>query len=307
MWPFKKQQDSSPYAEGPDRLELALGNRDWPAVRDILTASDPERLMFRLRWLSHHQGLEEWIPDVVRAEPDATLPRLVYGARAISWAWEARGNGGSETVGQDQWKIWFDRLKLAENCLDKVVDRAPDCAEAWHYLVILGRARQLPLAEQWRRFDRLIAIDPTHFYGHEQMLENLMPKWSGSTEAMFDFARTRAAACPGTDIPLLVAKAHLEHRRSAGGAGYLRRNEVAGEIYAAAHNSFWHDDYQRSRATPQVWNHFAYGLTMGRYYREACAVYDLIGDDFVRTAPWNSTERFLELRDRARDRADDLI
>ena len=90
-----------------------------------------------------------------------------------------------------------------------------------------------------------------------------------------------------------------------GGNEYLRRTEVAGEIYAAAHNSLWHDDYQASLLSPMVWNHFAYRLTVGRYFREACGIYDLIGDDWVRTVPWRSVERFVELRDRARDEADD--
>lgn len=202
--------------------------------------------------------------------------------------------------------MWFQRLRLAEDCLDEVLDRDPKCAEAWHQKIILGRARQLPMEERWRRFNKLIELDPHHLFGHEQMLENLMPKWSGSTEAMFDFARTRAAACPATHIPVLVAQAHLEHRWSEENEGdYLRRKDIAGEIYAAAHASFWHDDYPVSLLTPVLWNQFAYALTRGRYFREACHIYDSIGDDWVRLHPWRSVERFLELREWAREEADD--
>ncbi|GIF03723.1 hypothetical protein [Actinoplanes siamensis] len=313
MWSFKKRPDdvlkinNYLYDPGAERLDQALGERDWPTIRDILTTAAPEQLMYYMDFVASAKGLEEWIPDVIRAEPHSTLPLLARGARAVHWAWEARGSGTSDTVSREQWDVWFQRLKLAENCLDEVTDRDPGCAEAWHYLVILGRARQLPVEERWRRFTRLIEIDPTHLFGHEQMLQNLMPKWSGSTEAMFDFARTRAAACPGTNIPILVVQAHLEHRRSEGGNKHLRRNDVAGEIYAAAHDSFWHEGYRRSLLTPLVWNHFAYGLTIGRFFREACAVYDLIGDDWVRSAPWGSVDRFVELRDWARDEADDPV
>ncbi|GLW32533.1 hypothetical protein [Actinoplanes regularis] len=315
MWPFKKRPDDAETDTvkfndllrdpGARQLLRALRERDWPTARDILTAADPEHFMFYMWCVSGADGLQEWIPDVIRAEPDSTLPLLARGAHAISWAWEARGSGTSSTVGEDQWKVWFQRLKLAENCLDEVIDRDPKCAEAWHYLIVLGRARQLPMEERWRRFNRLIEIDPTHLLGHQQMLENVMAKWSGSTEAMFDFARTRAAACPGTNIPLLVAQAHREQRRVEGSDKYLRRADVAGEIYAAAHNSFWHADYQRSLMTPMVWNQFAHALTVGRYFREACGVYDLIGDDWINSTPWRTTERFVTMRDRARDKADD--
>jgi hypothetical protein len=315
VWPFKKDHGDDdadvltidPYLRDPgaERLARALGERDWPVIRDILTAAGPEQMMFYMEFVASANGLEEWIPDVVRAEPDSTLPLLVQGARSVYWAWDARGSGTSDTVRPEQWDVWFQRLKLAENCLDEVTDRDPGCAEAWHYLIVLGRARQLPMEERRHRFDKLIEIDPTHLFGHEQMLQNLMPKWSGSTEAMFDFARTRAAAHPGTNLPILIVQAHLEHWRSQDGKNYLRRPEVGSEIYAAAHNSFWHPDYQRSLLTPVAWNHFAYSLTRSYYFREACGVYDLIGDDWIRRAPWRTLERFVELRDRARDEADD--
>ncbi|MBW6432142.1 hypothetical protein KZ829_00050 [Actinoplanes hulinensis] len=314
MWPKTRRADDADdtveineflHDEGARRLSVALRDRDWPTAREILTGADPEHFMYYMEFAASADGVEEWIPDVIRAEPNSTLPVLVRGARAVYWAWDARGSGTSDTVTQEQWKIWFQRLKLAENCLDEVIDRDPGCAEAWHYLVVLGRARQLPMEERWHRFNKLIEIDPTHLFGHEQMLNNLMPKWSGSTEAMFDFARTRAAACPGTNVPLIVAQAHLEHRWSEGGKAYLRRPEVSGEICAAAHTSVWHDDYRRSLLTPVLWNHFAYSLSVGRLFRPANALFDEIGDEWVRTAPWRSVERFTELRDWSRGKDDD--
>ncbi|NUT34711.1 MAG: hypothetical protein HOV79_16755 [Hamadaea sp.] len=80
-----------------------------------------------------------------------------------------------------------------------------------HYLVILGRARELATEESWRRFNALTEINPHPLFGHEQMQDNLMKKWGGSNEEMFEFARTRAAACPGTHVPLIVVRAHLEY------------------------------------------------------------------------------------------------
>ncbi|GIF20040.1 hypothetical protein BJ973_002055 [Actinoplanes tereljensis] len=288
------------------QFERALVQRDWPTARAVLTVADADHFAAYLGYAAHLKGVEEWIPDVVRAEPHSILPLLIRGARAVSWAWEARGSGWGNKLSEQQLTVWVRRLELAQNCLDEVVARDPKCVEAWHYQVTLSRARQVPAEEAWRRFDRLTDISPAHLHGHLQMLEYLKPKWFGSPEMMFDFARTRAAAHPGTDLPILVAEAHLEHRRAEGGDKYLRRTDVAGEIYAAAHNSFWHESYRWSLSTPLLWNNFAYSLTLAGYYREACNIYDLIGEDCVRTSPWGSTERFTELRDQARDQADDI-
>ncbi|MEU7904980.1 hypothetical protein [Actinoplanes sp. NPDC049118] len=313
MWPFKKRRADGAdsveiseflHDEGAENLHAALEKRDWETAREILSAADREHFMYYVEVASDVKGLEEWITEPIRAEPGSTLPLLLRGARAVSWAWEARGSGTADTVGQDAWKVWFQRLKLAENCLDEVVDRDPGNAEAWHYLITLARARQLPIDEHWRRFNKLIEIDPSHLFGHEQMLNNLMPKWSGSNEAMFDFARTRAAACPGTHVPVLIAKAHIEYHWKNGREEYLERDEVADEINAAAYESVWHDDYETSLLTPVLWNDFAYTLTYGRYFKQAWHLYESIEDDWVRQWPWGGVKWFLKAREHARENQD---
>lgn len=251
-------------------------------------------------------GVQEWIEGPIRDEPGTLWPLLLRGAHAVRWAWEARGGGTADTVSPDAWKVWFKRLVLAENCLDEAVELDPGCADAWHHLIILGRARQLPVAELWRRFDGLLAADPHHLFGHESMLNGLMAKWSGSDEEMFDFARTRAAANPGTLIPLLVAQAHLEYARNHHADNlrvYFHRDEVGDELVAAAFASVWHDDRSATLLEPIAWNWFAMTLTLADHLEAARPLYDAIGEDWVRPSPWRNTERFLRLRKYARDDA----
>ncbi|MBO3739864.1 hypothetical protein [Actinoplanes flavus] len=314
MWSFKKRREAAPAAPefcsllgDPDaeRLTEALLKRDWGTARGILATPDPEHRSYYLSLTGGMPGLEEWITGPVRDEPDSTLPLLVRGARYISWAWEARGTGWGDTVSEEAAKLWFDRLRRAEDCLDEVVEREPGNADAWRYLITLGRARDLPQEERRRRFDGLIAADPTHYFGHVQMLEGLMPKWGGSTEAMFTFARERAAACPGTHIPTLVVLAHLENRRGNGGNDYLERDDVAEDIWQASQLSVFHDDYQETLLTPIVWNNFAFALTFTGQFPSACSIYDVIEDDWIMKSPWGDMDFFVECRDYARSSLED--
>lgn len=270
------------------RMRDALAAKDWDTARGVLIKpASPEHLALGLILAADTAGLEAWIDGPVAAEPGEPLPLLVKGARLVYWAWEARGTGGSQTVAQDTWKVWFDRLRRAEDCFDEVVTRDPSSAEAWHWLIVLGRARQVPAEERWRRFHGLVAADPTHLYGHRQMLDGLMKKWSGSDEAMFEFAREQAAKHPGTHLPMLVADAHAEHRFSNGGADYLERPEVADEIVAAAHASIWHPDYRPSLLTPIALNVFAKMFALADRFAEAERCFAAIGEDRVTRRPWD--------------------
>jgi hypothetical protein len=180
---------------GAADLARALQARDWARARPHLAdPPDAERYAFRLMCVGSAEGVEQWIDDVVRSAPDDPLPLLVKGVRYVNWAWDARGSGTSDQVDPSAWPVWFERLGVAEAALHAVVEAQPDNAEAWHWLIVLGRARQVPKPELWRRYHALVAADPTNFYGHTQMLEGLMRKWSGSDAEMFDFARTVAAA-----------------------------------------------------------------------------------------------------------------
>jgi hypothetical protein len=281
------------------QLRECLLARDWTNAREILSNPvSPEHFSRHIVIAANTPGVEEWIDTAIARDPQSILPLLVRGARFVYWAWEARGTGLANTVGQDTWKVWFNRLKQAEDSLDEVVERDSRCVEGWHWLIVLGRARQVDSEERWRRFNGLIAVDPFHFPGNSQMLEGLKKKWSGSHEEMFSFARERAAAAPGTMLPVLVAEAHLEYRFDNGGNEYMERPDVGDELVAVAHQSLWHPNYQRTVLTPVLLNNFAYAFAMADRFAEAERCFAEIGDDLVTDGPWpgSNGSGFLRLR-----------
>jgi hypothetical protein len=276
----------SPGDPSCDDMFDALQARDWGTARHYLVnAPNAEIFADRLLAAADVEGLETWIDDVIRDEPDATLPLLVKGARYTHWAWEARGGGWAKDVPDHVWPVWFDRLRQAEDALDEVVDREPGNAEAWHWLIVLARARQLPKEELWRRYRALVAADPTNYYGHTQMLEGLKKKWSGSHEAMLEFARTTAQAHPGTHLPVILAMAHweLSHDHDDRWA-YMK--SVGDEVWAAAYGSLFHPNYKASHFTSHVGNWLALLLMYCGFLEASEECFDMLGDRFVTHMPW---------------------
>jgi hypothetical protein len=313
MWPFKGKK-SAQAAEAPiefhrfdgdpaaERVERAMRQRDWATVREIFAGPiTPRQRTLYLRLASDVTGLQDWIDDLVRAEPDSTLPLLVKGSHAIHWAWEIRGSGRASTVPQEAWPIFRKRLKLAEDTLDAVLDRDPKDSDALAQLITLGSARSLGIDEVRRRFANAIAVDPLHMGAHSTMLQQVCRKWSGSSAEMFEFARSRAALGPGTSLPMLIADAHIEEwldndRESE----YFEQAEVGDELVAAAHQSIWHPDYRPVGGSPNDLNHFAMAFALADRFTEAQRCFDVIGEHLVTRFPWSyygdSTAMYRKLR-----------
>ncbi|GAB3974873.1 DUF4034 domain-containing protein [Plantactinospora veratri] len=305
VWPFRKKQaavaPAGPASTGPTidkakgdpgaaRLRAALGQRDWVTVRDFLdSVRHPDDRAFYLGVCADVDGVQDWIGEWIAAEPHSTLPVLVRGCHGVYWAWEARGGATAEHTSQSQFKGFFDRLRMAENCLDEVVERDPDDTTAWTFLVTAARGRQVGREEAMRRFAQVVARHPTHLTAHQQMLQFLCKKWFGSTEEMFDFARTAAAKAPaGSLLHELVVVAHIEHwlgLPSEEKDPYIMSPAVRAELRAAAEQSIWHPEHRRRPGWASPYNSFALAFSFAEDYPAAAAVFDAIGDS-VTEWPW---------------------
>ncbi|MBF9132873.1 DUF4034 domain-containing protein [Plantactinospora sp. S1510] len=301
MWPFRKRRERPTPTPGlvidpaygdPQARALinALSIQDWRTARDILTAeTDPDTRAFLMEAVGKVDDVQDWIGEWVGAEPDSTLPMLVQGCHAVHWAWEARGGKRAEYTGQDQFREFFRRLRIAENLLDDVVARDPDDVTAWTWLVTSSRGRQVDADEARRRFDEVVKRHPGHVVAHEQRLQYLCAKWFGSEEQMFSFAREATAAAPdGSVLPELLAVAHIEKWLEMPGEesdAYMQSGEVRADLLTAAEKSIFHPAFRRpSGWVPRV-STFALALELAHEFEAAARVFELLGDN-VSEWPW---------------------
>jgi len=289
------------------QLRAWLTQRDWPAARDFLSSvTDPDDRAFYLSIAADTPGVEQWIGQCVAAEPHSTLPLLVQGARAVYWAWDARGEKRAEYTSQEQFREFFRRLRFAENCLDEVVERDPEDVTAWSFLVTSARGRQVDRAEAQRRFDEVVKRHPYHHMAHEQMLQYLCRKWFGSHEEMFAFARSAAAESPpGSPLGELVATAHIERwldLPSGEDAAYMTQPEVVAELHRAADHSIRSPYYRPRPGWPAVHNVFAFAFCLAGEWAAAADQFDIIGDRIAWIWGYlggNKVEAFADMRAKA--------
>ncbi|MFE6222808.1 hypothetical protein [Streptomyces sp. NPDC057854] len=249
------------------RVRAAAEAADWTTVRDVLDARPESEDRTNLLWAAGDvAGVERWIADVMAAEPDAPLPRLVAAVRHISWAWEARTGARAKDVSREQFQLFHERLATAETWLYEVAEREPGWTSPWYALQVTGRGLQVGPETARRRFEATVRRDPHHLGAHQQQLQQVCEKWSGSHEEMHAFARASAFGAPGgTLLGQLVAVAHLEHwlaLDSGPDARYIRRPEVIASLNEAADHSVRHPDFVRGRGWLQVHNTFAMAFAL---------------------------------------------
>ncbi|WP_051760117.1 hypothetical protein [Herbidospora cretacea] len=261
-------------------LRKALGARDRRTARDLLTAhTDPDVRTFYYKICATVDGVQDWIDEWIAAEPHSLVPLLVKGVHGVSWAWDARGSAPASDTSSAQFRRFAERLKIAEDCLDEVVDRDPDEVVAWASLVTSARGRSVGYEETWRRFDNVLRIHPFHVEAYQQMLQAMCAKWMGSDEEMFTFAREAAAQAPeGSPIGMLIPSAHLEYRMSENLVEYFTRADVVAELHAAADRSVRHPAFFRCQGWPQAPNMFALAFCLAGQYAAAADQFDMIGD-----------------------------
>lgn len=103
-------------------------------------------------------------------------------------AWDARGGGTADTVGEDQFKHFRGRLTEAGNRLKRAWELDNDCAPAAAYMVAvcMGLGHDRDEMEKW--FGRAVAADPTGLPAYRAKMDYVLPKWHGSEEEALEFA-----------------------------------------------------------------------------------------------------------------------
>lgn len=275
-------------------LRAAVLREDWAGVRSVFDpVGDPELSSFHVSVVSDVAGAERWLAQLARVYPRETLPRLLYGARLVVWAWEARGSGPGKQVSRQNMTTFWERLTEAEDAFDSVLELDPENVDARWQLLITSRGRQLGIDETKARFDQVVELCPGHLRAHQQMLQQLCVKWGGSNDMMHAFARDSMWAAPaGSPLGGLVAMAHIEHwchdfnNATIGTFRYFKKPEVRASLHEAAERSVRHPDFTLRPGWLGVPNDFAMALSLAGAHRAAAQQFRLIAGRAT-PIPWS--------------------
>lgn len=169
-----------------------FGNGSWKIVQfyEALACSndEPESM-----WQLHDRIHQEWIA----AQPDSITARVAYAEFLTEYAWRARGGGYVDTVKEEGWKLFGERLAAARKTLE-VARGLPEKDPHW-WLTALTVA----LGQGWDAGQYEVLLAEAHafepkFWGYDiARAYSLLPRWHGEPGDWEKFADAAAARPEG--------------------------------------------------------------------------------------------------------------
>ena len=137
----------------------------YDGCRDLLEAT-------RLNKPSHEHIFNELEPRLLANWPQEASIHLLRGDYYIRYAWNARGDGWADTVKEEGWKLFGQRLDMAEDALERAWKLDPTDARIPVKMINLelGQGEGRDRMELW--FQR-------HGTRYEQLLNSNKPWQSG--------------------------------------------------------------------------------------------------------------------------------
>lgn len=242
----------------------AAGAGDWAAVKAALAPFDLGRDDQVLGELADLDGVQDWIGRAVEEDPEhRATALLISGARHVSWGWEARTRARAVDVTPEQWRVFRERLHIAEEQLLEAAELRPDWITPWRRLLTSGRGISRGPAVNEARLAAALRRDPLHLETHVEWVSYLQPRWSGEPGEALAFARAASAEAPaGHRLNCVLAVAHIEDWFESDRQNCLVTPEIQDELLEAAERSVLHPDYERRPGWQQDFNVFAMALSL---------------------------------------------
>lgn len=277
---------------------------DWAAVKAALAPFDLGSDHQVLGELVELDGVQDWIGRAVEEDKEhRATALLISGARYIKWGWEARTSARAVDVKPEQWRVFHERLRIAEEQLLEAAELRPEWITPWCRLLTSGRGMSLGPAVNEARLGAALRRDPLDLETHLGWVSQLQPRWSGEPGEATAFAREAFARAPeGHRLGCVIAMAHIEDWVESDRENCLVTPEIQDELLEAAERSILHPAYVRRPGWQQDFNMFAMALSLASERIALPRVFDELQGAYT-SWPWSYMAKPEEMYARARRNA----
>ncbi|MCX5060114.1 hypothetical protein OOK12_24400 [Streptomyces sp. NBC_00452] len=237
---------------------------DWEAVKAASAPFDLGRDHQVLGELGELDGVQDWIGRAVEEDKEYRASALlISGVRHVIWGWEARTADRAVNVTQEQWRVFHERLHIAEEQLLEAAELRPEWVTPWRRLLTSGRGMSLGPAVKETRLDAALRRDPLDLETHIEWVSQLQPRWGGEPGQALAFARDAFDGAPeGHRLGCVIAMAHIEDWVESDDKNCLVAPEIQDELLDAAERSILHPAYVSRPGWQEDFNIFAMALSL---------------------------------------------
>jgi hypothetical protein len=144
-------------------------------------------LDYQARGLGRLAGWQKVDRVMEKAKTAGWLRQAVEGQALIQAAWEARGGGFADTVPQEAWKLFTERLTAAKDRLERSWQAEPTFPLTGVAMVTVAMGLSMNRGEMEVWFRRAMEADPDCLPACRAKAAYLLPQWFGSRKEQFEF------------------------------------------------------------------------------------------------------------------------
>jgi len=126
-------------------------------------------------WIGRLAALRHWIA----AKPESISARVALADFLTAFAWKARGSGWANTVTEEGWQLFRQRLDESMNVLNEAAHLKAKCPELWVVKMRSALGLQYEKPQFNDIFDEAIRFAPDYEAYYYRRAIYLLPRWSG--------------------------------------------------------------------------------------------------------------------------------
>jgi hypothetical protein len=127
-------------------------------------------------WPRYFEQIDAW----AKSHPDSIYPPLARSIALKSYAWEARGDGYADSVSENGWKLYAERLDLAFQNLKKIAAQpGTKPAAFWVNYLTVARGLNAPADHVLQVAEAAVAEHPDDAGIYSNICVYLLPRWHG--------------------------------------------------------------------------------------------------------------------------------
>jgi len=254
---------------GAWQLNVLYGAIDSPGS---MTETDAD-------WQALLTRLQQWITG----DQQAPTPRIALAQAYLTFAWKARGNGFANTVTQQGWALFSERVQSAHTVLEEARGIGMKCPEWYRAMQTVALAQGCPRKQVDDLAQAAMSHNPEYYYFALAEANYLLPKWYGRPGDTEAYAAQIADAVGGRegDAMYFLIAAHVNCCKGTQAIGMDEGRLQRG--FAALDQLYGSTNRQRNEA--------AFLALRAADTAVAQALFARIGNDWSATV-WRSKARF---------------
>jgi hypothetical protein len=151
-------------------------------------------------------------PPLLKNWPHESATWMLESDINYQLAWFARGGGYANGISADAWKVFFAKISIADDDMEKAWKLDPTDSRIPSQMIAIAEAgqKQRPEMEMW--FTRAMALNHDNYDACKKKLHYLYPQWYGSRDDMIAFGRECVASTNwGGEVPIILVDAHWDY------------------------------------------------------------------------------------------------